>query len=94
MGGMFDAIKNLFHKRSLAALEGRVREINALEGEISKLNDEGLTEESGKLKERLKNGEPIDDVLPRAFALAREAARRTLGQRPFDVQLMGVIVLH
>lgn len=91
---MFDAIKNIFHKRSLAALEERVAEINGLEAEIAKLGDGDLLGESAKIKERLKNGEPIDGVLPRAFALARDAARRTLGKRPFDVQLMGGIALH
>ena len=91
---MFDAIKNLFGGRSLALFEARVAEINALEDEVSKLSDEELKAHSEKLGERAKNGESLDNIAPRAFALAREAARRTLGQRPFDVQLIGGLVLH
>jgi preprotein translocase subunit SecA len=91
---MFDSIKKIFHKRSLASLQLKVEEINALEPEMAKLGDEELKTESLKLKERVANGETLDDILPRAFALAREAAQRTLGQRPFDVQLLGGLVLH
>ncbi len=63
------------------------------------MSDEGLKAESMKLKERVatsRKGSPavLDEVLPRAFALVREAAKRTLGQRPFDVQLLGGLVLH
>src|SRR5579864_5075357 len=92
------SIKNFFHKRSLATLEEKVKEIGALESEIQKLTDEELKAESLKLKERAVRQEAspttLDDVLPRAFALAREAAKRTLNQRPFDVQLLGGLVLH
>ncbi|HVO28413.1 MAG TPA: preprotein translocase subunit SecA, partial [Candidatus Paceibacterota bacterium] len=99
---MFDAVKNLFAGDPLGALGERVREINALEDEISKLGDEALAAESLKLRERIAEAgrdggdakAALDDALPRAFALAREASRRTLGQRPFDVQLMGGMVLH
>ena len=91
---MFGSIKNFFHKRSLASLELKVLEINGLEPEVLKLSDEGLKAESLKLKERVSAGESLDDVLPRAFALAREAAKRTLSQRPFDVQILGGLVLH
>ena len=75
-------------------LKKRVAEINALEKEITVLNDSQLKEESKKLQEQARNGISLDDLLPKAFALAREAAKRTLGQRHFDVQLMGGIVLH
>lgn len=95
---MFDSVKKFFAKRSLQELETTVREINALEPEVQKLSDEGLKAESTKLKEQVaaQGGTPaaLEEVLPRAFALAREAARRTLGQRPFDVQLLGGLVLH
>src|SRR5258708_1703880 len=91
---MFDSIKKIFHKRSLGSLELKVQEVNALEPEIAKLGDEEIKTESLKLKERVGKGESLDDVLPRAFALARETAKRTLGQRPFDVQLLGGLVLH
>jgi preprotein translocase subunit SecA len=94
---MLGPIKKFFQKRSLGAFEERVQEINALEPEIQKLSDEELTAESLKLKERVTNPdhpESLDEVLPRAFALVREAARRKLGQRPFDVQLLGGLTLH
>lgn len=91
---MFESVKKLFMGNPLAAIQARVGEINALEPEIEKLSDEELTAESEKLKLRARDGEPTDDFAVRAFALAREAARRTLGQRPFDVQLMGGLVLH
>jgi preprotein translocase subunit SecA len=91
---MFDSVKKLFAGNPLALIEARVAEINALEPEILKLHDEELAAESEKLKTRARDGEPLEDFAVRAFALAREAARRTLGQRPFDVQLMGGLVLH
>ena len=91
---MFDSIKKFFEKRSLDSLEADVAATNALEPEIMVLDDAALTAESMKLKERIAQGENLDALLPRAFALAREAARRTLGQRPYDVQLMGGMALH
>lgn len=75
-------------------LKNRVAEINALEAEIIALTDEQLKQESAKLKMSASTGESLDAILPRAFALIREAAKRTLGQRHFDVQLMGGITLH
>jgi preprotein translocase subunit SecA len=77
----------------LRRLKNRVMEINALEAEILGLADAGLRDEGAKLRARAKNGEPLDALLPRSFALVREAARRTLGQRHYDAQLMGGIVL-
>ncbi len=97
---MFEGLKKMFGGNPLAALEEKVLEINALETEIASLSDDELKTESVKLKERLvvhedgQPGESLDNILPRAFALAREAAKRTLGQRPFDVQLLGGLVLH
>src|ERR1700722_7182734 len=97
---MFDSIKKLFGGPSVDAFAPKIAEINALEPEISALGDDELKAESEALKARVaprEGGEPaesLDDILPRAFALAREAARRTLGQRPFDVQLMGGMALH
>ncbi len=91
---MFDFIKQYFHKRSLAALEEKVLEINELEPEIQKLTDEELKAASLDLKSKIREGMTLDEALPRAFALVREAAKRTLGQRPFDVQLLGGMVLH
>lgn len=69
-------------------------EVNALELEIKALTDAGLLEESQKLKEAAQKNDNLDSLLPRAFALARESAKRTLGQRPFDVQILGAIALH
>jgi preprotein translocase subunit SecA len=74
--------------------EKRVESINRIEPEMELLDDAELREEADKLRERARNGEPLDDLLLEAFALAREAARRTIGQRPFDVQLIGGMVLH
>ena len=71
-----------------------VQRINALEPEISPLSDEELKAKTEEFKQRLKNGETLDDLLPEAFAVVREAAKRTLGQRHYDVQLIGGIVLH
>jgi len=75
-------------------LEPIVEEINSLESEIQKLSDSELKEKTKELKEKLKNGKTLDDILPEAFALVREAGKRALHQRHFDVQLMGGIVLH
>ena len=71
-----------------------VEKINSLEPEISKLSDEALRTKTDEFKTRLKQGETLDELLPEAFAVVREAAKRTLGQRHYDVQLIGGIVLH
>src|SRR5688572_28591730 len=71
-----------------------VEEVNALEGEIQKLSPEGLKAEAAKLKKEIAEGASLEEVLVRSFALTREAAKRTLGQRHFDVQLIGGAVLN
>jgi len=71
-----------------------VDRINALEKEIEPLSADQVRAKSGDLRQRADNGEPLDDLLPEAFALVREAARRSVSMRPFDVQLVGGIVLH
>ncbi len=71
-----------------------IEEINFLEEEISALSDEALKEESLKLQTRVRGGESLDNVLTRAFALVRESAKRKLGQRHYDVQLWGGLVMH
>ncbi|MFO7245921.1 MAG: preprotein translocase subunit SecA [Bacillota bacterium] len=74
---------------------GRVVErINQLEPETSRLDDAALAARTVEFRQRLERGEPLDDLVPEAFAVVREAARRTLGMRPFDVQLIGGLVLH
>ena len=94
---VLSAIKNIFGSRNdrlLASLEPLVADINALEPEIKKLDDAALSAKTEEFKKRLADGETLDDLLVEAFAVAREAAWRTLGLRPFDVQLVGGIVLH
>lgn len=71
-----------------------VRRIGELEGPLSSLSDSSLQAKTFEFKERLQNGETLDDLLPEAFAVVREASRRVLGMRHFDVQMLGGIVLH
>ncbi len=82
------------NEKELKRLEPIVVQTNSLEPEFQKLSDAELRAKTDEFKARLKNGETLDDLLPEAFAAAREAARRTIGERHFDVQLMGGIVLH
>jgi len=95
---MFGAIaRKLFgtaNERYIKGLQKYVDDINALEAEIESLNDDALRARTDWLRERVANGEKLDDVLVDAFATVREAAKRTLGQRHYDVQLLGGIVLH
>ncbi|KKU40311.1 MAG: Protein translocase subunit SecA [Candidatus Azambacteria bacterium GW2011_GWE2_46_45] len=84
-----DPVKRLLEKHKLT-----VDEINKLEPKFEVFSFEELRGASQKLKERFGEGESLDDLLPEAFALARESAKRTLGQRHYDVQLIGGIVLH
>ncbi len=81
-------------RRATAALMPIVKQINAHEATMQPLDDEGLRAKTTEFRERLQNGEALEHLLPEAFAAAREAARRTLGQRHFDVQLIGGMVLH
>ena len=89
--------KRLFgtpNDRILKQLRPIVDEVNALEAEVQALDDEALRARTDWFKSRLENGETVDDLLAEAFATVREAAVRTLGQRHYDVQIMGGIVLH
>jgi preprotein translocase subunit SecA len=81
-------------KRLLKRFKKTVDTINALEKNYIKLSDASLKQQTQILRERLKAGETLDDILPNAFAIVREAAKRVLGQRHFDVQLLGGVVLH
>src|SRR5437868_287600 len=74
--------------------ERRVGRINDFEPELELDSDEELRERVDKLRERARNGEPLEELLPESFALTREASKRTLGQRHFDVQMIGAMVLH
>jgi preprotein translocase subunit SecA len=80
--------------RTLRRLQPRVAEINALEPAMQALSDEELRGKTAEFRARLAEGETLDDLLPEAFAAVREASRRTLGMRHFDVQLIGGMVLH
>ncbi|MDX1781585.1 MAG: preprotein translocase subunit SecA, partial [Thalassovita sp.] len=80
--------------RKIKATRPLVEKINALEPEFEKLSDEGLIEKTEELKKRVAEGESLDAVLPEAFANCREAAKRALGLRAFDTQLMGGVFLH
>src|SRR4029450_1692394 len=74
--------------------ENRVDSINQIEPEMELLDDQELKKEADSLRERARGGESLDDLLPEAFALTREAARRSIGQRHFAVQLIGGMALH
>jgi preprotein translocase subunit SecA len=82
------------NERDLRRIQPLVEHIGALESQIQSLTDQRLAAKTGELKGRLEKGEALDDLLPEAFATVREVARRTLGERPFDVQLIGGVVLH
>jgi len=95
---MIDAIlKKIFgtkHERDVKRMMPVVAEINALEPAIQALDDAALRGKTDELRKRLADGAEIEDVLPEAFAVCREAARRSVGMRHFDVQLIGGMVLH
>src|SRR6202521_694702 len=80
--------------RRIKGYQSRVDAINALEPEIAALSDEALKARTAEFREQLAEGKTLDDILVPAFATVREAAKRTLGQRHFDVQLIGGMVLH
>ena len=81
-------------ERAIKKLRPVVETINGFEGEFERLSDEQLRAKTDELRERVQDGEEMDDLVPEAFAVVREAAKRTLGERHFDVQLMGGYVLH
>ena len=87
---------NLFNysKKEVKRVMPLVEKINSLEDSMKKLTDSELQNKTVEFKERLANGETLDDLLPEAFAVVREASVRVLGMRPFDVQLIGGIILH
>ena len=95
---MFGSLAKRFigtaNDRIVKTLQGAVDEINGLEAEAEKLSDEDLRARTDAFRARAEGGESLDDLLPEAFATVREAAKRTLGERHYDVQLMGGMVLH
>ena len=80
--------------RRIRGYQPRVAAINALENELAALSDDALKARTGELKQKLADGASLDDILVDAFATVREASKRTLGQRHFDVQLIGGMILH
>jgi len=94
IGGLLKKIFGTKNDREIKALTKEVEKINALESEYEKLSDEELKNKTNIFKERLKNGETLDDILVEAFATVREASKRVLGLRHYDVQLIGGMVLH
>ncbi|KXG78083.1 Protein translocase subunit SecA [Fervidicola ferrireducens] len=94
---MFGILKKIFgdpNEKEIKKLMPIVEKVNDWESRIKVLSDSQLREKTNEFKNRLQAGETLDDLLPEAFAVVREAAKRTLGMRPFDVQVMGAIVLH
>ena len=94
MASFLTSIFGSRNQRILKKLSKKVSEINNLESDIKTLSDEALRSKTNEFRERLKTGETLDDLLVEAFAVVRETSVRTLGMRPFDVQLIGGMVLH
>ena len=92
--GILDRVLKAGEGKKLKALEGLVPDINAFEPSISVLTDDGLKAKTNDFRQRIANGEPLDDLLIESFAVMREAGKRVLGQRHYDVQLMGGAALH
>ena len=92
--GFLDKLLGTSSESKLKKLKPKVAAINALEPQMQKLTDEQLRHKTVEFRERLKNGETLDDLLVEAFAVVREAGVRTVGMRHFDVQLLGGMVLH
>ena len=92
--GLFTKVFGTYSQRELKSIYPIVDKITALEEDYKKLTDAQLQAKTPEFKERLANGETLDDILPEAFATVREAADRVLGMRPYPVQLVGGIVLH
>ncbi len=82
------------NERRIKSYQPRVVAINALEQELEKLSDEALRARTEAFKKQVAEGASLDDVLVEAFATVREAGKRTIGQRHFDVQLVGGMILH
>ena len=94
LGSLAKKVFGTTNDRKIKAAQQTVAAVNALEAEFEALSDEGIRAKTEEFKTRVANGESLDDLLPEAFANVREAAKRALGLRPFDVQIMGGLVLH
>ena len=91
--GLF-SLFGTYSEKEVKRVKPIVDKINGLEAEISKLSDEELKNKTAEFKKQLEEGKTLDDILPEAFAVVREASKRVLGMRHFDVQLIGGIILH
>ena len=94
MASILDRIMRAGEGKILRDLSKIVDKVNAFEAAISSLSDDQLRAKTEEFKSRLAEGQTLDDLMPEAFAVVREAAKRTLGQRHYDVQLMGGAALH
>ena len=94
LGGLIKKIVGSKNERELRRIQPLVQRINQVESQVRPLSDEQLRIKTSELKDRIQKGESLEEILPEAFAVVREAARRTLGERHYDVQLIGGVVLH
>ncbi len=94
LGYVLEKIVGSKNDRDLKKLRHVVERVNALEPSVKNLTDEQLSGKTAEFRERLSNGETTDDLLPEAFAVVRETAWRQIGERPYDVQILGAVVLH
>ena len=94
MATVLERVLRVGEGRTLKKLQRLAKTVGDLEESFAALSDEELRGETAEFRERLENGETLDDLLPEAFAAVREAAKRTIGLRPFDVQVMGGANLH
>ena len=92
--GFLDSLFNMADKKELKNFQKIVDKINAMEPRFESMRDKELKYMTNEFKERLANGETLDDILPEAFAVVREASKRVLGLRQYDVQFIGGMVLH
>ena len=94
IAGLLAKLFGTNNARQLKRMQPIVDQINSLEPRIQPLTDDELTAKTGQFKEQLSQGKSLDDIVPEAFAVVRETARRKIGQRHFDVQLIGGMALH
>ena len=94
MPAIIDKLLRIGEGKILRELESISKAVNAIEDDFVKMTDDELRGMTDEFRERLANGETLDDVMPEAFATVREASKRVLGMRPFDVQIMGAAALH
>ena len=92
--GLFDKIFGSYSDRELKKIDPIINKIESLDKPTQALSDQELKDKTAEFKKRLKNGESLDDILPEAFAVCREASYRVLGMKHYRVQLYGGVILH